>query len=218
MLKAITRSARHIDSRLAGLNSTRSAEGKTALTVASFFDYYAREADLEVAVEEEDFVKAKGELVPSVSVEELGHYERVRDAFEGGRGKEGGVVGREGGVEGARPKLSEVMKRAAANGSAAHSSAAGYGSRDAVPTLNGTGAGAASRRHANVGREGSRAGQDSDADEDDYVIRTDKLSLNAVSRPVSSRSGKGKGKGRETPGLDVDGVAEGEGEGEDLYD
>ena len=36
-----------------------------------------------MGVVEEDFISAKSELVPSVSMDELQHYERVRATFEG---------------------------------------------------------------------------------------------------------------------------------------
>lgn len=39
-------------------------------------------------VTEEDFIEAHRELVPSVSADELKHYERVRKAFEGAGKKE----------------------------------------------------------------------------------------------------------------------------------
>ena len=35
----------------------------------------------------EDFIKAQNELIPSVSAEELQHYLRVRENFEGGKRK-----------------------------------------------------------------------------------------------------------------------------------
>lgn len=211
MLKAVTRAARAVDSRLADLNSTRPSN-QNALTVANFFDHHATDADMEVAVIEEDFVNARKELVPSVSVEELGHYERVRDAFEGATKKkdadgESGQPARNQGKgqsqsrppsrvsenDGARPKLSEVMKRA--NGNVSY---IGANSREKVPLANGS-----AKRHAD-------GAQDSDADEDDLVVRTDQLSVRGGgSRPVSSRGGKGKGKSRDV---------EVGGEGEDLYD
>ena len=216
MLKAVTRGARHVDARLATLNEGREVEGKNDLTVANFFDHHATDADLEVAVTEEDFLSAKKELVPSVSLEELGHYEKVRDSFEGTTKKKdepdpqpqpAARPPSQAQHENARPRLSEVMKRAT-NGSVGHTNSnAGYGSKEKVPTMNGTGA----RRYASTAKDGTGAGAaDSDADEDDFVIRTDKLSITGGSRPPSSRGGKGKGKGREASGLD--------GEGEDLYD
>jgi len=59
--------------------------------VAQFFDHYAQPSDYAVEVCEEDFLAAKNELVPSVSVEELGHYERVRKSFEGDGGDKNGT-------------------------------------------------------------------------------------------------------------------------------
>lgn len=215
MLKAVTRGARHVDARIAELNSSR----EKTLTVANFFDHHATDADLEVSVREEDFEGARRELVPSVSFEELGHYERVRDAFEGATKKaqadEGGgpatspaLVQRPGsrarGGETGRPKLSDVMKRANGSAGAGHAMSYGGRSKDKVPTMNGS------------GKKNAGAADDSDADEDDFVIRTDKMSINSGggSRPVSSRgtSGKGKGKGAAV----VDGARGGQ--EEDLYD
>ena len=202
MLKAVTRSARLVDSRLAQLNEGR----QHRLTVANFFDHHATDADLEVAVAEEDFLDAKKELVPSVSLDELRHYEQVRDSFEGAARKKDDPAPVEQRpqqpVQAAkenRPKLSEVMKRA--NGSNA--------SMGRTPTINGSGKRFANAQPAVDGAEGS------DADDDDYVVRTDKLNLNGTgvpSRPVMSRgTSKGKGKGRDIGGQNFE-------QGEDLYD
>ncbi|KAF1810665.1 AAA-domain-containing protein [Eremomyces bilateralis CBS 781.70] len=89
MLKAITRQAFHVDEKVAAINALAAQEDdrmgkpKPKTTIAQFFDHYATPEDMAVMVTEEDFEGAKRELVPSVSVEELGHYERVRRAFEG---------------------------------------------------------------------------------------------------------------------------------------
>lgn len=61
------------------------------MTVAYYFDHLATADDVEVVVEEEDFVAAYRELVPSVSAKELEHYDRVRQTFE--RGEEKGEQG-----------------------------------------------------------------------------------------------------------------------------
>lgn len=82
MLKAITRRARLVDAKVAAHNKTL-RPGATPLTIAGFFDHHATEADTEVMVSEEDFDSARRELVPSVSYEELQHYEGVRRTFEG---------------------------------------------------------------------------------------------------------------------------------------
>lgn len=84
MLKAITRSASAVDERVAALNA-KVVPGKQPLTIAQFFDHHATAADVNVVVREEDFTAARRDLVPSVSVEELGHYQRVRMEFEGGK-------------------------------------------------------------------------------------------------------------------------------------
>lgn len=89
MLKAITRQARLVDEKVAAHNAQvgqedeRTGKPKTKTTIAQFFDHYATQEDISVVVTEEDFEGAKRELVPSVSMDELGHYERVRRTFEG---------------------------------------------------------------------------------------------------------------------------------------
>ncbi|KAL5450680.1 peroxisomal assembly protein [Paraphaeosphaeria minitans] len=79
MLKAITRQARAVDEKVAGISNSRG----TAITTAYFFDHLATEEDTAVMVMENDFIEAHKELVPSVSADELQHYERVRKTFEG---------------------------------------------------------------------------------------------------------------------------------------
>ena len=90
MLKAVTRRASSVDSKLRTLNNSRASASPplAPLTVASYFDYHASPEDTEVVVEKEDFENAVRELVPSVSVKELEHYSRVRRTFE--QGEEGG--------------------------------------------------------------------------------------------------------------------------------
>ncbi|KAJ4345356.1 peroxisomal assembly protein [Didymosphaeria variabile] len=79
MLKAITRQARAVDEKVIAISTARG----TPITTAYFFDHLATEEDTAVMVMEEDFIEAHKELVPSVSADELNHYERVRKAFEG---------------------------------------------------------------------------------------------------------------------------------------
>jgi len=204
MLKAVTRSARLVDDKLAEINTERVARGQSTASVAYYFDHYATNEDTEVSVMEEDFLQAKRELVPSVSVEELQHYERVRSTFEGGAKKYDNQSNGNGpqnvqpdtrGASVPRAKLNELMKRAqSGKGKSLTMNGHGY-SGQVTPT--------------------QAVGGASDGD-DDYVIRTDRMSLNnAPARPPSSK-GKGKGKGRDTPG--VDGSAETNGASEDLYD
>jgi peroxin-6 len=79
MLKAVTRQASLVDSKLAALNAS---SGKPKVSTAYFFDHYATTEDTAVMVTEDDFLSAERELVPSVSVKELEHYKRVRAQFE----------------------------------------------------------------------------------------------------------------------------------------
>lgn len=79
MLKAITRQAGAVDEKVKVYNATHSMP----ITIAYFFDHFATEEDTAVMVTEQDFIDAHRELVPSVSADELGHYERVRKTFEG---------------------------------------------------------------------------------------------------------------------------------------
>ena len=200
MLKAVTRSAQLVDQKLAQLNGQRAANDQTLLSVANYFDHHAIDTDLQVAVVEDDFTKARDELTPSVSVDELRHYEKVRDAFEGANkqsrpeiedAKSRPSAGQVNGDASSRPKLNDLMKRASLHGQ---------------KTSNANGS-----KKVN-GLAGQVDGA-SDGDED-FVIKTDRLSLGAGIRPPSSK-GKGKSKSHE--------VSNGIGgqranESEDLYD
>lgn len=111
MLKAVTRQASAVDSKIALLNSPRGASpnedaesGSSTsvslqkarndvnrpekITPAYFFDHYAVQEDIAVQVTEEDFMLAQQELIPSVSAKELEHYGRVRAMFESAGEKE----------------------------------------------------------------------------------------------------------------------------------
>lgn len=82
MLKAVTRQASLVDSKVVAINAQNLAAGKPKISTAYFFDHYSTKEDIAVLVEEEDFVNAEKELVPSVSVKELEHYKKVRAQFE----------------------------------------------------------------------------------------------------------------------------------------
>jgi peroxin-6 len=219
MLKAVTRSACQVDDRVAAVNAQRATHNKPPVTIAGFFDHHATPSDLEVQVEEQDFELARKELTPSVSYEELKHYEKVRDQFEGGPKKKdlGQAAVDDEGQEMqtvvnasekrqmsesdkafAREKFNELMARRTS-------------SKNSVPQVNGRGG----------GEDGGGA---SSGDDDDFVVRTDRLTLNgngngngggggrATSRPVG---GKGKGRGKSREDAVVDAAEDG---GEDLYD
>ena len=210
MLKAVTRSARQVDDRVATVNAERASQGKHAVTIAGFFDHHATASDLEVQVEEQDFELARKELTPSVSYEELKHYERVRDQFEGGAKKdqpqaqlEGGDMGQEmQAVSSSKSQMSESDKKFARE-KFNELMARRTSSKNAVPQSNG-------------GGDHGDNGGNSSGDDDDYVIRTDRLTINGNAngngRPTGGK-GKGKGKSRENPV-----VEELDGDGEDLYD
>jgi len=83
MLKAVTRQASLVDSKVAQINATPEQQRKgTRLTTAQFFDHHATKEDVAVMVKEEDFLGAMRELIPSVSAGELEHYQTVRRMFE----------------------------------------------------------------------------------------------------------------------------------------
>lgn len=199
MLKAVTRSSRLVDDRVSAINEERQSRSQNTISVANFFDHFATEADTQIAVTEEDFVTAKQELVPSVSVDELRHYERVRNTFEGFTKK-------------AEPDSEKKPPKQALDMNTSPRKRVGFanrtnGSTDFVPTMNGN------ARTQTIINQSSAGNGISDAD-DDYVFKTEKMSLtsNPPSRPPSS---KGKGKGRANP------IAEqgpGAVDGEDLYD
>lgn len=203
MLKAITRSAQLVDQRLAAINEKRQANNQSTLSVANYFDHYATDADTEMSVTSEDFTRAKEEMAPSVSLDELRHYERVRDTFEGATRKSNAEVeqtrspnkGHFRKEDGSAPKLAELMKYAKENG----------GNENFV---NGS-----KRPQSATGQAGNGL---SDGD-DDYVVRTDRLNLNSgTARPPSSK-GKAKGKGKSRDLSTVDGNSNANVE-EDLYD
>ncbi|OTB06683.1 hypothetical protein M426DRAFT_318745 [Hypoxylon sp. CI-4A] len=82
MLKAVTRQASLVDTKIRAINADREKEGHAPISTANFFDHHATPEDVAVMVTEQDFLDANRELIPSVSAGELAHYERVRSAFE----------------------------------------------------------------------------------------------------------------------------------------
>lgn len=89
MLNAMTRSANAVDAKLNSLNQQREKDGLEPVSSRWWFDNVAKPEDLTVLVSMEDFQKAQNELVPSVSAEELAHYLRVKQNFEGIKEKDG---------------------------------------------------------------------------------------------------------------------------------
>lgn len=101
MLKAVTRQATLVDTKIKELNAAAGPDGKQVST-AYFFDHYATKEDISVMVTEQDFLDAHKELIPSVSAGELEHYEQVRAMFEGAKDKkkDGQGAGEANGVNG----------------------------------------------------------------------------------------------------------------------
>ncbi|KAK3115736.1 peroxisomal assembly protein, partial [Teratosphaeriaceae sp. CCFEE 6253] len=194
MLKGVTRAARLVDAKLAVINAERTARGQSQASVAYYFDHHASETDTEVSVMEEDFLLAKRELVPSVSLDELRHYEQVRDTFEGA----GKRVEKNGGSAQAETVRAETKRNGVSRAQLAASMKRALSNRDWVAKQNGNG-----------GAVVQNAPGASDSD-DDYVVRTDRLALNG--------SGKGKGKGKDAEMPDVDAYGLAGGDAEDLYD
>ncbi|GMF65758.1 unnamed protein product [[Candida] boidinii] len=84
MLNAMTRVAGTVDQKITEYNEKKPADQEPVNT-RWWFDHVATKEDVQVLVKFEDFQKARNELVPSVSTEELEHYLRVRANFEGAK-------------------------------------------------------------------------------------------------------------------------------------
>ncbi|KAK8186419.1 hypothetical protein BC567DRAFT_246179 [Phyllosticta citribraziliensis] len=243
MLHAITRQARAVDARVASINASRAAETppKPPISTAYFFDHFAADTDTAVVVTEDDFFSAKRELVPSVSADELQHYERVRRTFEEG-GKESKSVSGGGQAQGqvlpppaaglrispAAPPAgttpsadgkqpSAVSSNGKGKGKGKTAAAAAAAGPDAQPTSEPTNGGGVLHNVREVS-------PDDDGDEDEYVIRTDHLingSSNAAATTVvqgdANGESKGKGKGKGKGNYDSSGFGDAAEGDEDMY-
>jgi len=188
MLKAITRSARIVDDRVAEINSERATRSppQPPISVAYFFDHFATEIDTSVVVAEEDFMAAERELVPSVSADELGHYERVRREFEGGKESDEKTPQQTNGTDSrtvARDQITQML-------------------RMQMQRVNSESGGNNKGKGKGIDQEFT------DSVDEDFVIRTDHLSMNG--------SGKGKGKGK-ARARSPDGFGDAAGDDEDMY-
>ncbi|WVR07789.1 hypothetical protein IAU60_004832 [Kwoniella sp. DSM 27419] len=86
MLGAMTRCASAVDDKITRLNEeTRGHERQWVgdLTPQLYLSKMATEEEVKVRVTQEDFEQALERLVPSVSGEEMAHYERVQREFKG---------------------------------------------------------------------------------------------------------------------------------------
>ncbi|KAM9914477.1 hypothetical protein OXX69_000591 [Metschnikowia pulcherrima] len=91
MLNAMTRTASEVDAKLKEFNTKRENDGLPAVSSRWWFDNAATPEDIDVLVTMADFQKAQSELAPSVSAEELAHYLRVKENFEGAKKKDSQV-------------------------------------------------------------------------------------------------------------------------------
>lgn len=192
MLKAITRSARLVDTRVTEINDERRnrSPSQPPISVAYFFDHFATDTDTSVVVAEEDFMAAERELVPSVSADELGHYERVRQEFEGGKDKEDKPSQQTNGTDRnavARSQIAQML-------------------RMQMQRVNSETGGSIKGKGKEID------GEVTDLVDEDFIIRTDHLSVNGSGKG----NGKGKGKARaESPNGAQFGDAAGD--DEDMY-
>jgi peroxin-6 len=209
MLKAITRAARLVDQKLAAHNKTL-PPNTTPITIAHFFDHLATDEDTNVTVAEEDFDAARRELVPSVSYEELQHYEGVRKAFEGDGAQktiENNNSGKEVDVRNSKPTSGKAAAPRLGSNTSANR---GKGREKALGP---------SQHH---GSAGAVFDAEDDDDEDPYVIRTGHLGVNGNGNGNGHASGGGenggivhKGKGKGKGSLGFSGQAFGDAAGND---
>ncbi|KAG9061582.1 peroxisomal assembly protein [Linnemannia hyalina] len=81
MLKAMTRTADGIESRVVTINKDETSTLPRPITSQYYLDHLAQPEDIVVQVTEEDFDQALAELIPSVSAQELEHYKQVQKMF-----------------------------------------------------------------------------------------------------------------------------------------
>lgn len=85
MLKAMLRVAGEVDKKIEDYNRERKEQDLPEVSTRWWFDNVAQPLDIKVTVKQQDLLEAQRESVPSVSAEEIAHYERVRQNFEGGK-------------------------------------------------------------------------------------------------------------------------------------
>ncbi|KAF9581438.1 peroxisomal assembly protein [Lunasporangiospora selenospora] len=81
MLKAMSRIADDIENRVAEINKDETSTLPRPITSQYYLDHISKPEDILVQVREEDFDQALAELVPSVSAQELQHYQQVQKMF-----------------------------------------------------------------------------------------------------------------------------------------
>ncbi|KAG0050446.1 peroxisomal assembly protein [Gryganskiella cystojenkinii] len=81
MLKAMSRTADGIESRVVAINADETSTLPRPITSQYYLDHLAQPDEILVQVTEEDFDQALAELIPSVSAQELEHYKQVQKMF-----------------------------------------------------------------------------------------------------------------------------------------
>ncbi|KAI8361089.1 P-loop containing nucleoside triphosphate hydrolase protein [Mortierella sp. GBAus27b] len=81
MLKAMSRTADGIENRVAVINKDETSTLPRPITSQYYLDHLAQQDEILVQVTEEDFDQALAELIPSVSAQELEHYQQVQKMF-----------------------------------------------------------------------------------------------------------------------------------------
>ncbi|KAG0340210.1 peroxisomal assembly protein [Podila humilis] len=81
MLKAMSRTADGIESRVATINKDDTSTLPRPITSQYYLDHLAQPDEILVQVTEQDFDQALAELIPSVSAQELDHYKQVQKMF-----------------------------------------------------------------------------------------------------------------------------------------
>ncbi|KAI9483939.1 MAG: P-loop containing nucleoside triphosphate hydrolase protein [Benjaminiella poitrasii] len=88
MLKAMTRVADSIETKVKSLNEEKRSDLPHPLTAQYYLSHLVTPDEIVVQVNEIDFIKALEELIPSVSATELEHYSKVREKFEKSKDEE----------------------------------------------------------------------------------------------------------------------------------
>ncbi|KAJ3567059.1 hypothetical protein NPX13_g6901 [Xylaria arbuscula] len=153
MLKAVTRQAAAVDTKIRALNAAR-PETAHPISTANFFDHHATPEDIAVMVTEKDFLDANRELIPSVSAGELAHYQQVRATFEGGSEKQQQQPERSFDIPVTSPMSSEQLTRPSSKGKG---KAVGKGKGKAVATSSDDGEDNDDLEYASYGSVNGRA-------------------------------------------------------------
>lgn len=116
MLNAMTRTANEVDAKLKKFNQERIDNNQEEVSSRWWFDNVATPEDINVLVTMQDFEKAQRELAPSVSAEELAHYLRVKQNFEGGKEKVQSIEEPKDLIEELKALGHEIIDHASENG------------------------------------------------------------------------------------------------------